>query len=169
MKNVQLSVIFLFSESDGKQLKMDGLATLRDAACLPEAPIPPMDQPHFISMWKSFYDIFIQQKNEQQAYHSIVSVGTLLIKLGDVSNRSNSRKKSVALSPPALEKSSGSPKKVSPGDKTSALPVRHNKEEERSIVDITAISIKPNQEQTDSVTSPDKSLLRVSDGILISN
>jgi hypothetical protein len=43
-----------------------------------------MDQPHFIAMWKSFYDIFIEHKREQEAYHSIVKVGTLLISLGDV-------------------------------------------------------------------------------------
>lgn len=42
-----------------------------------------MDQAHFIAMWKSLYDIFIQHKNEQEAYHSIVEVGTLLITLGD--------------------------------------------------------------------------------------
>jgi hypothetical protein len=59
-----------------------------------------MDQPHFISMWKSFYDIFIQQKNEQQAYHSIVSVGTLLIKLGDVGNHRPSSKKKGSISMP---------------------------------------------------------------------
>jgi len=42
-----------------------------------------MNQAHFIAMWKSFYDIFIEHKREQEAYHSIVKVGTLLISLGD--------------------------------------------------------------------------------------
>jgi len=74
-----------------KQQRLETLRQLREDAASTGSPLPPMDQPHFICMWKSFYDIFIQQKNEQDAYHSIVSVGTLLIKLGDVGNRTGGK------------------------------------------------------------------------------
>jgi len=43
-----------------------------------------MDQPHFIAMWRSLYDVFIHHEREQDMYHSIVGVGTLLTKLGDL-------------------------------------------------------------------------------------
>lgn len=63
----------------------DVLSTLREAAMSESnsVTLPSMDQPHFISMWRTFYDIFIESKLEQDAYHSIVRVGTLLISLGD--------------------------------------------------------------------------------------
>lgn len=45
--------------------------------------LPEMNQTHFIAMWKTFYDIFVQHKNEQELYHAVVKVGTLLTSLGD--------------------------------------------------------------------------------------
>lgn len=62
------------------------MATFRDAVLAESTSVsvPLMNQPHFIAMWRTFYDIFIEHKFEQDAYHSIVNVGTLLISLGDV-------------------------------------------------------------------------------------
>lgn len=60
------------------------LATLKNAAVSDvSVPLPEMNQTHFIAMWKTFYDIFMQLKNEQELYHAVVKVGTLLTSLGD--------------------------------------------------------------------------------------
>jgi len=47
-------------------------------------PLPKMRQAQFIQMWKSLYDLFSGKENEQQVYHSIASVGTVLLKLGEI-------------------------------------------------------------------------------------
>ena len=38
-------------------------------------------------MWKTLYDMFSDRANEQQLYHSIATVGTLLLELGEVGKR----------------------------------------------------------------------------------
>jgi hypothetical protein len=48
--------------------------------------LPKMSQRQFIHLWKTLYDIFSGQPNEQQIYHSIASVGTVLLKLGELSS-----------------------------------------------------------------------------------
>lgn len=47
-------------------------------------PMPRMYQKHFISMWKTLYDVFSSQPNEQQMYHSVATVGTCLLKWGEL-------------------------------------------------------------------------------------
>ena len=46
--------------------------------------LPKMYQKHFITMWKTLYDIFSGQPCEQQMYHSVATVGTCLLKWGEL-------------------------------------------------------------------------------------
>lgn len=59
--------------------------------------IPKMNQSQFIAMWKSLYDVFVNQNAEQEAYHSVASIGTMLLQLGEI-GRSYSPKKTQAKS-----------------------------------------------------------------------
>ncbi|XP_063983611.1 TBC1 domain family member 9B isoform X2 [Diachasmimorpha longicaudata] len=49
--------------------------------------VPKMNQRHFIALWKTLYDMFPTQPEEQEIYHSIASIGTLLLQLGDVGKK----------------------------------------------------------------------------------
>uniref|UniRef100_A0A023F161 Putative ypt/rab gtpase activating protein n=1 Tax=Triatoma infestans TaxID=30076 RepID=A0A023F161_TRIIF len=46
--------------------------------------LPNMKQPHFIAMWKTLYDIMQHKLGDEELYHSLATVGTLLFRLGDV-------------------------------------------------------------------------------------
>lgn len=48
--------------------------------------LPRMHQEQFIQLWKSLYDIFSGSPSEQQIYHCIASVGTVLLKMGELSS-----------------------------------------------------------------------------------
>ncbi|XP_054160913.1 TBC1 domain family member 9-like [Oppia nitens] len=50
--------------------------------------LPTMNQTLFIQLWKTLYDLFSGQENEQQIYHCIASMGTYLLKLGELSSQS---------------------------------------------------------------------------------
>lgn len=45
-----------------------------------------MNQDQFIQMWKTLYDMFLEESEETQAllYHSLATVGTLLLQIGEV-------------------------------------------------------------------------------------
>nr|CAD7588701.1 unnamed protein product [Timema genevievae] len=49
--------------------------------------VPKMDQPHFIMLWKTIYDLFQAQPEDQETFHAIATIGTLLLQLGDVGKR----------------------------------------------------------------------------------
>ncbi len=49
-------------------------------------------QVQFIQLCKTLYDIFTENQAEQKMYHSIATVATLLLKLGDVGKRFYMRK-----------------------------------------------------------------------------
>jgi len=46
-----------------------------------------MSQPHFIALWRTLHDILTSQPEDQQMYHAIASIGTLLLQLGDVGKK----------------------------------------------------------------------------------
>ncbi|XP_034242050.1 TBC1 domain family member 9 [Thrips palmi] len=48
---------------------------------------PPMSQPHFIALWKTLHDIFLTEPEDQETFHSIATIGTLLLQLGNVGKR----------------------------------------------------------------------------------
>lgn len=41
--------------------------------------VPKMSQRHFIALWKTLYDMFPAQLEEQETYHSIASIGTFIL------------------------------------------------------------------------------------------
>lgn len=49
--------------------------------------LPRMKQDHFIALWRSLYDMLQDRLEDQDLYHSIASVGTLLLKLGEVGKK----------------------------------------------------------------------------------
>ncbi len=68
------------------------LLLFTDTASLPESRdklkyIPRMNQVQFIQLCKTLYDLFTESPEEQQLYHSIATVATLLLKIGDVGKR----------------------------------------------------------------------------------
>jgi len=49
--------------------------------------IPVMNQGEFIQLCKTIYDLFTDEPNEQQLFHSIATVATLLFRIGEVGRR----------------------------------------------------------------------------------
>ena len=39
---------------------------------------PKMSQPHFIALWKTLYDIFQTESEDQETYHSIATIGKIV-------------------------------------------------------------------------------------------
>ncbi|CAB3361215.1 Hypothetical predicted protein [Cloeon dipterum] len=79
--------------------------------------MPCMAQPYFISLWKTLYDMFHAEPEDEETYHSIASIGTLLLQLGDVNKKFlGSRQASVdSLHSPSLKvETPSSPRFVSP-------------------------------------------------------
>ncbi|XP_033751283.1 TBC1 domain family member 9-like [Pecten maximus] len=49
--------------------------------------VPRLTQIQFIQLWKTLYDMFSDHSEEQELYHSIATVGTLLLELGEVGKK----------------------------------------------------------------------------------
>ncbi|XP_060561507.1 TBC1 domain family member 9B-like [Ruditapes philippinarum] len=49
--------------------------------------VPRLTQSQFIQMWKTLYDLFGGDPQEQELYHAIATVGTLLLEIGEVGKR----------------------------------------------------------------------------------
>jgi len=56
--------------------------------------MPCLDQDQFITMWKTLYDFFVDHSEEEQLqlYHSIATVGTLLLQIGEVGRQFPTRR-----------------------------------------------------------------------------
>ncbi|XP_014674997.1 PREDICTED: TBC1 domain family member 9-like [Priapulus caudatus] len=46
--------------------------------------LPKMSQEQFIQLWKSLYDLFVDDPCEQELYQAIATLGTLLLQIGEV-------------------------------------------------------------------------------------
>ncbi|XP_036360730.1 TBC1 domain family member 9 isoform X4 [Octopus sinensis] len=60
-------------------IKQDSKAEFRN--------VPRLNQEQFIQLWKTLYDMFANHPEEQQLYHSIANVGTLLLEIGEVGKK----------------------------------------------------------------------------------
>ncbi|CAG5132488.1 unnamed protein product [Candidula unifasciata] len=58
----------------------------------------PAGDVQFIQMWRSLYDMFTDSSDEQQLYHSIATVGTLLLQIGEVGKRFRNSSSSSGIS-----------------------------------------------------------------------
>ncbi|KAK6973003.1 TBC1 domain family member 9B [Biomphalaria glabrata] len=62
------------------------------------ANLPRINQIQFIQLLRTLYDMFTDTKDEQQLYHSIATVGTLLLQIGEVGKRFHASSSSSNLS-----------------------------------------------------------------------
>ncbi|KAK5603799.1 TBC1 domain member 9B [Crenichthys baileyi] len=78
--------------------------------------LPRMNQEQFIELCKTLYNMFSEEPSEQELYHAIATVASLLLRIGEVGKRfGNGAKKSEAQAqPPAHQGEEG------PGEGTSA-------------------------------------------------
>uniref|UniRef100_A0A914W1J8 Rab-GAP TBC domain-containing protein n=1 Tax=Plectus sambesii TaxID=2011161 RepID=A0A914W1J8_9BILA len=68
----------------GKQLQLNLLSATATLSGRDEMRnLPSMNQTQFIQMWKTFYDLLVEADNEQELYHALAVVGTLLLQLGE--------------------------------------------------------------------------------------
>jgi len=70
--------------------------------------IPAMNQGEFIQLCKTLYDLFADEPNEQKLFHSIATVATLLLQIGEVGKQFSSLSVSDSL-PTQLHECTGSP------------------------------------------------------------
>ncbi|XP_074093659.1 TBC1 domain family member 8/9 isoform X2 [Cotesia typhae] len=91
--------ISLNSQQGDQSWESQSMGSLRSMLDSKESPlelrnVPKMSQRHFIALWKTLYDMFPTQPEDQDIYHSIASIGnfmisdsTLLLQLGDVGKK----------------------------------------------------------------------------------
>ncbi|XP_066586469.1 TBC1 domain family member 9 isoform X2 [Prorops nasuta] len=82
----------LNSQQGDQSWEVQSMESLRSMLASKDSPldlktVPKMSQRHFIVLWKTLYDMFPIQPEEQDAYHCIATIGTLLLKLGDVGKK----------------------------------------------------------------------------------
>ncbi|XP_015603181.1 TBC1 domain family member 9 [Cephus cinctus] len=82
----------LNSQQGDQSWEVQSMGSLRSMVASRDSPldlkiVPKMSQRHFIALWKTLYDMFPAQPEEQETYHCIASIGTLLLQLGDVGKK----------------------------------------------------------------------------------
>ncbi|RWS27291.1 hypothetical protein B4U80_07050 [Leptotrombidium deliense] len=63
------------------------LTSTIEAPSCDQKSLPRMRQEQFIQLWKTLYDLFAGNENEQQLNHCIASIGTVLLKTGEFSQQ----------------------------------------------------------------------------------
>uniref|UniRef100_A0A3B3V273 TBC1 domain family member 9B n=1 Tax=Poecilia latipinna TaxID=48699 RepID=A0A3B3V273_9TELE len=75
--------------------------------------LPRMNQEQFIELCKTLYNMFSEEPSEQQLYHAIATVASLLLRIGEVGKKFGNGAKKVEAPPPAP------PGEEGPGEGTS--------------------------------------------------
>ncbi|MEQ2159440.1 hypothetical protein GOODEAATRI_022870, partial [Goodea atripinnis] len=78
--------------------------------------LPRMNQEQFIELCKTLYNMFSEEPSEQELYHAIATVASLLLRIGEVGKRfgNGTKKSETQAQPPAHQGEEG------PGEGTSA-------------------------------------------------
>ncbi|XP_014851131.1 PREDICTED: TBC1 domain family member 9B [Poecilia mexicana] len=63
--------------------------------------LPRMNQEQFIELCKTLYNMFSEEPSEQQLYHAIATVASLLLRIGEVGKKFGNGAKKVEAPPPA--------------------------------------------------------------------
>ncbi|CAK9821928.1 TBC1 domain family member 9 [Anthophora retusa] len=82
----------LNSQQEDQSWEVQSMGSLRSMIASKDSPldlktVPKMSQGHFIALWKTLYDMFPAHPEEQETYHCIASIGTLLLQLGNVGKK----------------------------------------------------------------------------------
>jgi hypothetical protein len=93
-----------FGEEDTTSLGSIQSILMGDETRAGRRKIPPLPQQHFVLLWKTLYSLFMglerskfQTDEQQQLYHSVSLVGTLLLQIGEVGLKFDKRKSSPDL------------------------------------------------------------------------
>ena len=87
--------------------------------------VPAMNQGEFIQMCKTLYDLFADEPNEQELFHSIATVATLLLKIGEVGKQFSAMSVSDSTPTQPLECSASSVTSAMP-EKPDSLDLRRS-------------------------------------------
>lgn len=76
----------LNSQPGDQSWEVQSMGSLRSMIASKDSPldlktVPKMSQGHFIALWKTLYDMFPAQPEEQETYHCIASIGNIFILL----------------------------------------------------------------------------------------
>uniref|UniRef100_A0A3Q2PVK8 Uncharacterized protein n=2 Tax=Fundulus heteroclitus TaxID=8078 RepID=A0A3Q2PVK8_FUNHE len=78
--------------------------------------LPRINQEQFIELCKTLYNMFSEEPSEQELYHAIATVASLLLRIGEVGKKfGNGAKKSEPQAPPPAQRG-----EEGPGEGTSA-------------------------------------------------
>lgn len=72
----------LNSQQGDQSWEVQSMGSLRSMIASKDSPldlktVPKMSQGHFIALWKTLYDMFPAQPEEQETYHCIASIGEI--------------------------------------------------------------------------------------------
>jgi len=72
------------SQPGDQSWEVQSMGSLRSMIASKDSPldlktVPKMSQGHFIALWKTLYDMFPAQPEEQETYHCIASIGNIYI------------------------------------------------------------------------------------------